>query len=580
LRLVEKNAMKFNAKNVRLIFILAVILIGCGPQQEPKQYTDYSSRSGFSVANVDSVNVENLTVLAKVWGFAKYHHPVFADSTLNADYELFELLPRVATATKDERNAVLADWVAGLGEFKSAEKKLRRQIADKNYTTASDTAWLEDEALLGAGLSETLKQLRYAKRQKPSRYASYIKKYGVISFDAESDHAPFFSDTGYNLLTLFRLWNMAEYYFPSVDITNKKWADVLVEYIPKFLTATNNIKWITAELIAELSDSHSGMSNNPAYGDNKLPVEFGFVEGKLIVTHLIGDKESVFEPGDEIVSIDGKTPEYFVERTRRYTAASNENVLLRKAADVAKSVSSEKTSVVIRRGDRQVGLDITSTSLKEFRNLNEEWLKNKTYYELLNDSVGYLYPAKFNNADGAAIMKKFADTQAIIIDMRCYPTKDLLYFIVKYFIPRKTHTVTWTMAVPSLPGYFVEAPVSWPVWWMWKTWGCKDDYKGKVAVLVNAETQSMAEYMTMIFQANPNCVVVGSQTAGADGSVVYMPLPGGIKTLFSGIGVYYPDGTNAQRAGVKIDHYVTPTIEGIRANRDRVLEKALEIIKN
>jgi hypothetical protein len=48
--------------------------------------------------------------------------------------------------------------------------------------------------------------------------------------------------------------------------------------------------------------------------------------------------------------------------------------------------------------------------------------------------------------------------------------------------------------------------------------------------------------------------------------------------MFSGLGVFYPDGTNTQRVGVRIDHYVTPTIEGIRTGRDELLEKAIELI--
>jgi C-terminal processing protease CtpA/Prc len=105
-----------------------------------------------------------------------------------------------------------------------------------------------------------------------------------------------------------------------------------------------------------------------------------------------------------------------------------------------------------------------------------------------------------------------------------------------------------------------------------------DYYKGRVVVLVNEQTQSQAEYTTMAFQAAPDCIVVGSQTAGADGNVVLLPLPHGVKTYFSGLGVYYPDGTNTQRAGVKIDYVVEPTIEGVKAGRDEVLEKALELI--
>ena len=561
-------------RNTLLILILAAALIGCGTSPEPKQYVDYSSSSGFKVANVDSVSVENLEVLAKVWGFAKYHHPVFARETLNADYELFELLPNVAYATEDERNAVLLDWVKGLGEFKSAEEKLRKEIAEKGYTSPTDWEWLGDEELLGPELSGLLQDLRWAKRKKPSRYA-YIN--GYVSFDAESTDAPFLgNDTGYNLLTLFRLWNMAEYYFPSVNITNKTWSEVLPEYIPKFL-ATGSVKWTTAELIAELSDTHSTMSNNPIYHfGSRLPVELGFVEGKLIVTdnrkYLAEGEEPVFELGDEIVTIDGHSPQYFVEHTRRYRSASNENALLREAAQLACHTNGNVPVVVMREG-RLMEYDIATITWQKYNNKYSEWLKDKTYYKLVdNGSVGYLYPGKFKNADGVEIMTKFAATKAIIIDMRCYPSDFMPFrFVGRYFVPQRIGHVIFTKPVAGLPGYYVEDPASL---------GFKNDdyYKGKVVVLVNEQTQSSAEYQTMAFQAVPDCVVVGSQTAGADGNVVRIPLPRNVSTLFSGLGVFYPNGTNTQRAGVRIDHYIEPTIEGIRAGRDEVLEKALEII--
>ncbi|WP_206367765.1 hypothetical protein [Sphingobacterium chungjuense] len=50
--------------------------------------------------------------------------------------------------------------------------------------------------------------------------------------------------------------------------------------------------------------------------------------------------------------------------------------------------------------------------------------------------------------------------------------------------------------------------------------------------------------------------------------------------MISGIGVYYPDGTETQRVGVAPDIEVKPTIDGIKAGRDELLEKAIELIKN
>jgi len=75
-------------------------------------------------------------------------------------------------------------------------------------------------------------------------------------------------------------------------------------------------------------------------------------------------------------------------------------------------------------------------------------------------------------------------------------------------------------------------------------------------------------------------MVVGSTTAGADGNMSWFTLPGNINTGISGIGVYYPDGTETQRVGIVPDLLVTPTIEGVKQDRDMVLEKAIEIIEN
>ena len=54
-------------------------------------------------------------------------------------------------------------------------------------------------------------------------------------------------------------------------------------------------------------------------------------------------------------------------------------------------------------------------------------------------------------------------------------------------------------------------------------------------------------------------------TAGADGNVSQINLPGGIQTYFSGLGIFYPDGTPTQRIGIVPDIEVKPTLAGLRA---------------
>lgn len=82
----------------------------------------------------------------------------------------------------------------------------------------------------------------------------------------------------------------------------------------------------------------------------------------------------------------------------------------------------------------------------------------------------------------------------------------------------------------------------------------------------------------MALRAGHNTIVVGSTTAGADGDIAFIPLPGGLRTAISGAGDFYPDNSPTQRVGIVPDIRVTPTVEGIRERRDEVLETALRIV--
>jgi len=99
-----------------------------------------------------------------------------------------------------------------------------------------------------------------------------------------------------------------------------------------------------------------------------------------------------------------------------------------------------------------------------------------------------------------------------------------------------------------------------------------------VIIFVNEFTQSNAEFTAMAFRTAPRATIIGSTTAGADRNISRISLPGGIDTAISGVGIYYPDGSETQRVGIVPVIKVTPTIKGISENRDEVLEKAIELI--
>ena len=167
---------------------------------------------------------------------------------------------------------------------------------------------------------------------------------------------------------------------------------------------------------------------------------------------------------------------------------------------------------------------------------------------------------------------EFKDTKAIIFDYRHYPKGT--GHKINDFIASKP-TVFWSK---------ISQDLSYPGKFIWKR-NLKSgkfneaNYKEKILILVNENSQSQSEFATMILQSNPNVKTIGSQTSGADGDICKIKIAG-IETVFSGLGVFYPDDTETQRKGVKIDIEVKPTINGLKENKDEVLERAIEYINS
>jgi C-terminal processing protease CtpA/Prc len=80
------------------------------------------------------------------------------------------------------------------------------------------------------------------------------------------------------------------------------------------------------------------------------------------------------------------------------------------------------------------------------------------------------------------------------------------------------------------------------------------------------------------FETATGTKFVGSPTQGANADVTNLSLPGGIYVHFSGQGVWHADGRQLQRLGLQPDVEAHPTLAGIRAGKDEVLDKALEYV--
>jgi C-terminal processing protease CtpA/Prc len=100
-------------------------------------------------------------------------------------------------------------------------------------------------------------------------------------------------------------------------------------------------------------------------------------------------------------------------------------------------------------------------------------------------------------------------------------------------------------------------------------------YTGKIVVLIDDRAISHAEHSCLFLAEASGATFVGSPTHGANGDITAMRLPGALRMWFTGAEVRHVDGRQLQKVGIQPDIVARPTLAGLRAGKDEVLDRAL-----
>ncbi len=541
----------------------------------------YSQFSGIqSIPNTAS-NIKYLNLLGQIWGFLKYHHPAVAKGDYNWDAELFKVMPSVLKSTNDEQfSELMLKWVTQLGNV-SPCKNCTIPIKDVAFTANYGDIFKGD--VLSKNITDKLKYILNNAKITKNYYVSMTGGAGNPSIDHEKLYDDTeYPDAGIRLLALYRYWNIIQYFSPNRNLVAKDWNEVMIDFIPQLNSAKNKNEFTEAlvKLISIIKDSHGFIASNvfqQYLGKYKVPFTTKFIENELVVTGIIKDTLNVknnVKVGDLITAIDGVSVKDLIKQYLPLSSSSNFEGALRDMPEtyLLRSTEPQFKLKILLDGNTIEVIQQAGELSKLQKSLFYGNAKSKSY-QLLNNDIGYIRGNIFKKGELDSIKKQFASTSGMIIDMRGYPIEELIYTLGSYISTKSSPFVKFTKGDERYPGYFYYTRDTYN-----SGGGAKNSYKGKVIVIVNELTQSNAEFVTMAFQASDNVKVIGSTSAGADGNITVVPLTGGFKTWYSGLGVYYPDGTNAQQVGVKLNHVIKPTINGIKNGKDEVLEKAKELI--
>lgn len=528
---------------------------------------------GQAFAQTTLAETMKLASLCRVWGLLKYHHPSVTGGKYDWDKELVIKLQELpAIKNKGELNALYLQWVASLGRTKKHHND-PVSIPDAQKINLN-AGWLSDNSIFTDSLKEQLGGILAGKHGRRDHYArvNLDRKY-IFTHEKE------YEDTVYpsrelRLLCLFRYWNAINYFYPCKFANEEDWNRTLERLIPLFLDATNETQYCMAmaEMIASINDSHAVLTTPAIFkkiGKEKATaIRYSVIDGKVIVTGTTNDilaQRDDIVYGDVILSVDGVDIKGKIEYAARYTSASTVKAKMARIQVLADSLDS---SVVVldRAGKRYTRV------MHRCRYEDLDRSKRRAVPDLGTNKALYIDLSAFTPGQIRHLRNDAKGKAAVIIDAR-YGGNNGSRKMARKLLNKRQEYVRFSTIVPGRPGMtrFDETHIV----------GRKNNryYKGQVILLHNGRTQSSAEYACMMFKKAPKVICIGENTAAADGPVSYLWLPGGYRTGFSAKGVYEPNGTSLVRIGLTPDIEVSRTIEGVRAHKDEVLERALEIVR-
>ena len=532
--------------------------------------------------------VQELALLSKTWGLLKYYHPNVATGKYDWDSALIAatkrlLHPGKGTHIRSEIDLMLS--LAGKDEAPLRLPETRHALESKNY----DLSWIKTSRLLSATQRATLgfiaihpyTGINYYAQPDPNDdnavYTPHEKPYVEMKMP----------DIHYRLLSLFRYWNLINYFYPYKYKIGKPWEQVLSEFIPQMAQAGDTVTYhkVLAKMAASINDSHGGLwpwVYNSIVGKYGPDFFFRIIKDKIVVTQLRG-KDSVryrnIQRGTVIDQMDGIPIKEKIREYGAYIPASNEAARLR---DLHHLVLRSKNTTAVISGRQPNGtpfrerIELTEPDfIRDYMDIFD--MRSSITSTMVADKVGYVVFGDISKENIDSIMLPLMSSKAIIFDMRKNMVNGYgIYNVSSYLLSRPVIYSKDTHPDYALPGMFRYDIANKGS--RYETVGKNNQhpYGGKIILLVDERTQSVLEWACMIIKTAPDVTVIGSETAGADGNVTRTILPGNYNINFSGLGIYYPDGKETQRIGIHVDIPVTVTIDDLIQKRDPALLKAIE----
>jgi hypothetical protein len=383
------------------------------------------------------------------------------------------------------------------------------------------------------------------------------------------------NDVDVRLADVVIAWNVFRHFYPYFDVVRADWpaalgAGLAAAYADR--TALDFLRTLK-RFTAGLEDGHVWVGLR---GDDReefsLPLDWEWIEDRLVVTRILDPGLQGVRAGDVVETWNGAPArDALAEKVREISAATPGWRRYRALAALRSGAKNEIVRLEVRAegGIRPVSLAASLAAMAHRTRLRADAVKTK----ILGDGIRYLNLDLISWPEIEALLPDLQKARAIVCDLRGYPNGN--HLLIAHLLT-KPDQARW-MGIPQIIRPDFEQVEYQRTGWFLRP--KTPHLAAKMVFITDGRAISYAESFLGYIQGYKLATIVGQPTAGTNGNVNALELPGGYSVSWTGMRVEKIDGGRHHGVGVVPDVPAERTIRGVRDGRDELLEKALEIAR-
>jgi hypothetical protein len=376
-----------------------------------------------------------------------------------------------------------------------------------------------------------------------------------------------------NLASVIIAWNVFQHFYPYFDVIETNWEKVLPETLEQTYSNSDKADFTKtlSKMVAKLEDGHGVVYGERMY---HLPIRTELIGHNIVIT---ASNDPKFKIGDIIKKVNGVESGKVQEEMEKQISGSPQLRQHRALNVFGSTFHSEIIKFLIERDGKELSFNVQNNSSCKnmfFNPINNFQYKSIDIKELEPD-IFYVNLGNCTSAIFTKHLEKLAKAKSVIYDYRWGGSMSLIE-LIPHLIDTTVNSAWWN--IPQ-----VVYPNRKEITFDKTNWSLPPQlprFTSKSIIVTAPCVVSSGETEMGIINHYKLATTVGEPTAGCNGNVNWINLPCGYKVMWTGMKVLKHDGNQHHLIGFLPDYPVKRTMEGIKNDKDEILEKAIKIAEN